>query len=61
MWSGLRAGFFSALLAMAFAAFLLLLLNRWKRKLAPPALRVLADVVLLVPAIFSLGILGFRG
>jgi hypothetical protein len=38
----------------AFSALLLLLLDRYRHRIAPLALRVLADVVLLVPAILIL-------
>jgi hypothetical protein len=40
--------------AIALAAFLLLILNRWRRRLSRPALRVLADAALVVAGLFGL-------
>lgn len=50
--------FQTALLAVIAGALLLLVLNCRRTRLSPPALRVLADVALLVPALIALFIRG---
>jgi hypothetical protein len=49
------------LVAIGGGSVLLLLLNCGRRRLSPPALRVLADAALLLPAGFALVMLGLRG
>jgi len=61
LWSTTAGAFFYELLAVGWGALLLLTLNCGRKKFSPRALRVLADVALLLPSGLALALPGLVG